>query len=114
MEKIEHKYVDINGLKLHVAEIGAESSPAVVFLHGFPAIWYSWRHQMIAVAEADYRGYGLSDPPPQPDKARFLDLVDDLLALLDALSLSKVCADEIRLASILFSFFPPNRLHSAG
>lgn len=52
---------------------------------------------MIAVAEAgfraiapDYRGYGLSDPPPQPEEAKFLDLVDDLLALLDALSLSKV------------------------
>ncbi|XP_057764572.1 uncharacterized protein LOC130985560 isoform X2 [Salvia miltiorrhiza] len=97
MDKIEHKYVEINGLKHHVAEIGGDSSPAVVFLHGFPEIWYSWRHQMIAVAEAgfraiapDYRGYGLSDPPPQPDKAIFLDLVDDLLALLDALSLSKV------------------------
>lgn len=97
MEKIEHKYIETNGVKLHVAEIGGDSSPAVVFLHGFPEIWYSWRHQMIAVAEAgfraiapDYRGYGLSDPPPQPEEAKFLDLVDDLLALLDALSLSKV------------------------
>ncbi|KAL3627706.1 hypothetical protein CASFOL_029069 [Castilleja foliolosa] len=97
MEKIEHKYVQVNGLKLHVAEIGNESSPAVVFLHGFPEIWYSWRHQMIAVAgsgfraiAADYRGYGLSDPPPEPEKATFLDLINDLLALLDALNLSKV------------------------
>ncbi|PIN16316.1 Soluble epoxide hydrolase [Handroanthus impetiginosus] len=97
MEKIEHKFVEVNGLKLHVAEIGSESSPAVVFLHGFPEIWYSWRHQMIAVAEAgyraiapDYRGYGLSDPPPEPEKVQFLDLVADLLALLDALALSKV------------------------
>ncbi|KAL8032663.1 hypothetical protein ABFX02_13G110900 [Erythranthe guttata] len=97
MEKIEHKYVHVNGLKLHLAEIGSESSPAVVFLHGFPEIWYSWRHQMIAVAAAgfraiapDYRGYGLSDPPPQPEKATLLDLVADLLALLDALALPKV------------------------
>ncbi|KAL3627707.1 hypothetical protein CASFOL_029070 [Castilleja foliolosa] len=97
MEKIEHKYVQVNGLKLHVAEIGNESSPAVVFLHGFPEIWYSWRHQMIAVAGSgfraiapDYRGYGLSDPPPEPEKATFLDLITDLLALLDALNLSKV------------------------
>ncbi|KAI3456308.1 hypothetical protein Pfo_012971 [Paulownia fortunei] len=97
MEKIEHKYVQVNGLKLHLAEIGSGSSPAVVFLHGFPEIWYSWRHQMIAVANAgfrsiapDYRGYGLSDPPPEPEKATFLDLVADLLALLDALTFSKV------------------------
>ncbi|KAG8385602.1 hypothetical protein BUALT_Bualt03G0062200 [Buddleja alternifolia] len=95
--EIEHKHVQVNGLKLHVAEIGSGSSPAVVFLHGFPEIWYSWRHQMIAVAKAgfraiapDYRGYGLSDPPPEPEKATFMDLVADLLALLDALSLSKV------------------------
>ncbi|KAG8385601.1 hypothetical protein BUALT_Bualt03G0062100 [Buddleja alternifolia] len=97
MEEIEHKYVQVNGLKLHVAEIGRWSSPAVVFLHGFPEIWYSWRHQMIAVAKAgfraiapDYRGYGLSDPPPEPEKTTFMDLVADLLALLDALTLSKV------------------------
>ncbi|XP_051128326.1 uncharacterized protein LOC127249532 [Andrographis paniculata] len=97
MEKIQHKYVPVNGLNLHAAEIGNTSSPAVVFLHGFPEIWYSWRHQMLAVAEAgfraiapDYRGYGLSDPPPEPEKATFRDLVEDLLALLDALSLCKV------------------------
>lgn len=97
MEEIEHKYIDVNGLKLHMAEIGSGSLPAVVFLHGFPEIWYSWRHQMIAVAKVgfrviapDYRGYGLSDPPPQPEKATFSDLIADLLALLDALNLSKV------------------------
>ncbi|KAL2473266.1 alpha/beta-hydrolase superfamily protein [Forsythia ovata] len=97
MDEIEHKYVGVNGLKLHVAEIGSESSPVVVFLHGFPEIWYSWRHQMIAVAKAgfraiapDYRGYGLSDPPPQPEKTTFLDLLSDLLAILDALKISKV------------------------
>ncbi|PIN16315.1 Soluble epoxide hydrolase [Handroanthus impetiginosus] len=68
MEQIEHKYVEVAGLKLHVAEIRSGSSPAVVFLHGFPEIWYSWCHQMIAVAEAgfraiapDCRGYGLLD-----------------------------------------------------
>ncbi|CAK9152506.1 unnamed protein product [Ilex paraguariensis] len=97
MDQIEHKYIEVNGLKLHVAEIGTGSSSVVVFLHGFPEIWYSWRHQMIAVAHAgfraiapDYRGYGLSDPPPEPEKAKFSDLFTDLLAILDRLSLSKV------------------------
>ncbi|KAL0398637.1 UNVERIFIED_CONTAM: Bifunctional epoxide hydrolase 2 [Sesamum radiatum] len=97
MEEIGHNYIQVNGLKLHVAEVGSGSSPAVVFLHGFPEIWYSWRHQMIAVAKAgyraiapDYRGYGQSDPPPDPEKATFSDFLADLLALLDALSIPKV------------------------
>ncbi|GAA0146883.1 hydrolase [Lithospermum erythrorhizon] len=96
MDAIVHKYIERNGLKLHIAECGNGPS-TVVFLHGFPEIWYSWRHQMMAVANAgfkviapDFRGYGLSDPSPQPDKATFLDLVNDLVAILDALGLSKI------------------------
>ncbi|KAG8370094.1 hypothetical protein BUALT_Bualt14G0081800 [Buddleja alternifolia] len=97
MEKIEHKYVQVNGLKLHVAEAGSASSPAVVFLHGFPEIWYCWRHQLTAVGgkagfraiAIDYRGYGLSDQPPQPEKTTFSEFVSDLLALLHALSIPK-------------------------
>nr|GLL46158.1 uncharacterized protein LOC109154433 [Ipomoea trifida] len=55
-----------------------------------------WRHQMIAVAKAgfkaiatDYRGYGLSDHPVEPEKNTNLDVVNDLVALLDALSIKK-------------------------
>ncbi|KAL7185566.1 hypothetical protein ACSBR2_027500 [Camellia fascicularis] len=95
MENIQHKYVEVQGLKLHVAEIG--TGPAVVFLHGFPEIWYSWRHQMIALSTAgfraiapDYRGYGLSEMPPEPEKTTFRDLIDDLLAILDSFGIPKV------------------------
>ncbi|XP_019162790.1 PREDICTED: bifunctional epoxide hydrolase 2-like isoform X2 [Ipomoea nil] len=97
MDQIEHKSIVVNGLKIHVAEAGSGSGPVVLFLHGFPEIWYSWRYQMVAVAKAgyraislDYRGYGLSDHPPQPDKTTFLHLVNDLAALLDTLSIPKV------------------------
>jgi len=69
----------------------------VVFLHGFPEIWYSWRHQMLAVAAAGYRaiapdcrGYGLSDQPPEDEEASLDDLVADVLGILDALSVPKV------------------------
>lgn len=96
MEEIKQKFIEVNELKLHVAEIGNESSPAVVFLHGFPEIWYSWRYQMIAMAKAgfraiafDYRGYGLSEQPKEPEKTTFLDFDNDLLGLLDALSIPK-------------------------
>ncbi|KAG6416558.1 hypothetical protein SASPL_123990 [Salvia splendens] len=120
MDKIQHKFAQVNGLKIHAAEIGGESSPAVVLLHGFPEIWYSWRHQMIAVAEAgfraiapDYRGYGLSDPPPEPDKASFKDLVADLLSLLDALAIQKEFVIGKHFGAVvacLFARFHPQRV----
>ncbi len=84
----------------------------IVFLHGFPEIWYTWRHQMIAVAKAgfraiapDYRGYGLSDPPPQPEKALFSDLITDLLGILDALQISKVFLTRNLFGLLFFSMF---------
>ncbi|XAR59141.1 Soluble epoxide hydrolase [Bertholletia excelsa] len=96
MDQIEHKYVEVNGLKLHVAETGTGPS-VVLFLHGFPEIWYTWRHQMLAAAAAtgyraiapDYRGYGLSDSPPEPEKASFRDFINDILAILDAFEIPK-------------------------
>ncbi|XP_011069409.1 uncharacterized protein LOC105155235 [Sesamum indicum] len=120
MEGIAHNYIQVNGLKLHVAEIGSGSSPAVVFLHGFPEVWYSWRHQMIAVAKAgyravapDYRGYGLSDPPPEPGEATYADFLADLLALLDALSIPKaflVAKDFGVRVACLFAFLHPEKV----
>uniref|UniRef100_A0A0C9QQT7 TSA: Wollemia nobilis Ref_Wollemi_Transcript_13765_1333 transcribed RNA sequence n=1 Tax=Wollemia nobilis TaxID=56998 RepID=A0A0C9QQT7_9CONI len=95
MENIKHKHVDVGGLKLHVAEIG--SGPDVLLLHGFPEIWYSWRHQMIALANAgfhaiapDFRGYGLSDQPSEIEKGNYSDLVEDMAGLLDALGIQNV------------------------
>nr|XP_016440923.1 PREDICTED: bifunctional epoxide hydrolase 2-like [Nicotiana tabacum] len=112
MEQIEHKYVEVNGLKLHVAEIGSGNSPVVLFLHGFPEIWYTWRFQMIAVAKAgyraiapDFRGYGLSDQPPEPEKTTFLDFANDTLALLDALGISKAFLIGKDFGSIVISRF---------
>ncbi|KAH9324730.1 hypothetical protein KI387_004908, partial [Taxus chinensis] len=94
MDKIQHKHVDVGGIKLHVAEIG--SGPDVLLLHGFPEIWYSWRHQMIALANAgfhaiapDYRGYGLSDQPAEIEKGSYADIVEDMAGLLDAFGIQK-------------------------
>ncbi|XP_042006162.1 bifunctional epoxide hydrolase 2-like [Salvia splendens] len=95
MENIKHCFVNVRGLNLHYAEIG--TGPIVVFLHGFPEIWYSWRHQMTAVSGAgfraiapDFRGYGLSQPAPEPEKTTFKDMVDDLVVMLDLLEINKV------------------------
>ncbi|CAN4078977.1 unnamed protein product [Withania somnifera] len=112
MEAIEHKYIELNGLKLHIAETGSGNSPVVLFLHGFPEIWYSWRYQMIAVAKAGYRaiaphfrGYGLSGQPPQPEKTTFLDFTNDILALLDALNISKAFLIGKDFGSAILSLF---------
>ncbi|KAJ6878177.1 bifunctional epoxide hydrolase 2-like [Populus alba x Populus x berolinensis] len=96
MELIKHTLVEVRGLKLHAAEIG-NGPNVVLFLHGFPEIWYTWRYQMKAVAAAgyraiaiDFRGYGLSEQPAEPEKGNFMDLVDDVVALLDTLGINKV------------------------
>ncbi|KAF0930973.1 hypothetical protein E2562_038543 [Oryza meyeriana var. granulata] len=95
-QQIEHVHLPVRGLSLHVAQAGKGELGTVVFLHGFPEIWYSWRHQMLAVAAAgyravapDWRGYGLSDQPPEPEAAEYDDLIEDLLAILDALAVPK-------------------------
>ncbi|XP_020093329.1 uncharacterized protein LOC109713603 isoform X1 [Ananas comosus] len=95
-QEFEHTFLKIRGLNIHIAHKGEGGSGTVVFLHGFPEIWYSWRHQMVAAAAAgfraiapDFRGYGLSDQPPDPASASLDDLVTDLFAILDALSISK-------------------------
>lgn len=66
----EHRFVSANGARFHVAELG--EGPLVVMLHGFPQHWYTWRHQMLALADDGYRaaamdlrGYGGSDKPPR-------------------------------------------------
>ena len=65
-----HRDVAANGARFHVADIG--DGPAVLLLHGFPTFWWTWRHQLTALAEAGYRaiamdlrGYGGSDHPPE-------------------------------------------------
>lgn len=64
----KHHTVSANGISVHVAEVGA--GPLVLFVHGFPESWYSWRHQLPVVAAAGFRavamsmrGYGGTDKP---------------------------------------------------
>ena len=64
---VEHRFVDTNGVRLHCAVAG--DGPLVVLLHGFPESWYSWRHQIAALAPhfrvvaPDLRGYNDSEKP---------------------------------------------------
>lgn len=118
MEKIQHKNVSINGINMHVAEIG--EGPAVVFVHGFPELWYSWRHQMLYLSKKGYRamapdlrGYGDTDSPPDATHYTAFHIVGDLVALLDVLGLDQVFLvghDWGALIAWYFSLFRPDRI----
>ena len=90
MAELKHRIVETNGIRMHIAEQG--TGPLVVLCHGFPESWYSWRHQLAALADAgfhavapDMRGYGQTDRPAEIDQYTLLHLVGDIVGLLDAL-----------------------------
>jgi pimeloyl-ACP methyl ester carboxylesterase len=90
MSEPAQRLVETNGIRLNVAEQG--QGPLVLFCHGFPESWYSWRHQIGALAAAgfhavapDLRGYGKSDRPEAIDQYTIFHLIGDLICLLDAL-----------------------------
>lgn len=79
-----------NGVSLHVVECG--EGPAVLFCHGFPDTWRSWRRQIEAVSNAGYRaialdtrGYGESSGPDNASEYTAFNIVGDLVGVLDAL-----------------------------
>ncbi|WP_163511668.1 alpha/beta fold hydrolase [Fodinicola acaciae] len=90
MTEIRHRTIDANGLRMAVAEAG--EGPLVVLLHGFPESWYSWRHQLVAFAEAGFhavapnqRGYPGTDQPADIADYTILHLVGDVVGLIGAL-----------------------------
>jgi pimeloyl-ACP methyl ester carboxylesterase len=96
MGEFEHKFVNTNGIRMHLHEAG--KGYPVVMCHGFPEIWYSWRHQLRALSAAgfraiapDQRGYGETDCPQPIEAYSMRYLVGDLVGMLDALGIEK-CA----------------------
>ena len=89
-DRVDHRYADSDGVRIHYAVTGPEDAPLVVFLHGFPDFWYSWRHQMAALADRfrvaalDMRGYNLSDKPKGVDQYAMPKLVADVAAVVAA------------------------------
>jgi pimeloyl-ACP methyl ester carboxylesterase len=85
-------FVTTNGLEMAVYEQG--EGPAVLFLHGFPELGYSWRHQLPALADAgfralapDLRGYGQTGGPDDVAAYGVGELIADVEGLMDALGL---------------------------
>lgn len=92
MAEVEHHYADSDGVSIHYALLGAEhgqAAPLVVMVHGFPDFWYTWRHQMEALADAGYRvaamdtrGYNLSAQPEGVDAYAMPNLIADVGAVI--------------------------------
>ncbi|AMW21291.1 alpha/beta fold hydrolase [Mycobacteroides chelonae] len=92
VSQITHRQLSVNGIDMHVAEQG--EGPAVVLCHGFPGLWYTWRHQLAALSAAGYRaiapdmrGYGRTTAPREVTAYDRSTTVNDLVGLLDALDL---------------------------
>jgi pimeloyl-ACP methyl ester carboxylesterase len=87
-ERVENGFAQNNGVKIHYVSIG--KGPLVVFIHGFPDAWYSWRNQMEALSDSykcvalDLRGYNLSDKPKGVENYDMTLLVGDVLAVIKA------------------------------
>ncbi|XP_004298141.1 PREDICTED: bifunctional epoxide hydrolase 2-like [Fragaria vesca subsp. vesca] len=91
MEGVEHRTVRVNGINMHVAEKG--QGQVVLLIHGFPELWYSWRHQIQSLASLGYRavapdlrGFGDTDAPADASSYTCFHVVGDLIALLDTVA----------------------------
>ena len=91
----QHRFADLGGIRLHYVEAG--EGPLVVLLHGFPDFWYTWRHQIRALAARGYRvvapdlpGYNRSDKPRRVDGYRDHVVADDIADLVEHLGENRV------------------------
>ena len=93
-EQVKHHQADNAGVSIHYVTHG--EGPVVLFVHGFPDFWYSWRHQMAGLGDSyttvamDLRGYNRSDKPEGVDSYRMPQLMSDISAVIDDLGVEDV------------------------
>ena len=92
---VEFRFIETNAIRMRIAEAGTDG-PLVLFAHGWPESWYSWRHQIPALAAAGYRvvvpemrGYGQTDAPENIDAYNVVELAADMVGILDAVGVDK-------------------------
>ena len=96
--QVVSRFYSVNNVTLHVKEAGNTSSPAILFLHGFPSFWYSWQAQINFFAAKDYhvivpdqRGYNESTKPVDINDYRLTILVEDIVQLLFIMNVKQTC-----------------------
>ncbi len=95
LEGVAFRFIETNGIRMRIAEAGTDG-PLVLFAHGWPESWYSWRHQIPALAAAGYRvvvpemrGYGQTDAPESVEAYDVVELAADMVGILDAVGVDK-------------------------
>ena len=84
-----HDFITTNGIRLHYVTQG--SGPLMLFLHGFPEFWYSWRHQIpefakdYKVVAIDLRGYNDSDKPADSTAYSMPEFINDVQGVITGL-----------------------------
>ena len=85
----QHEYIVSNGIRLHCVTQG--EGPLMLMLHGFPELWYSWRHQIpefakdYKVVALDLRGYNDSDKPSEQSAYVMSELIKDVEGVIQGL-----------------------------
>lgn len=88
-QTLQHKFVNVKGIRMHYVTMG--NGPLLLFLHGFPEFWNSWRHQIsffsknFTVVAPDMRGYGETDRPKEIGHYRIEILVNDIAELISSI-----------------------------
>lgn len=97
MPGVSHHFAQLGSVRLHYAESGSSNGGApVVLLHGFPELWYAWKHQLSALAGTtrviapDLPGYGLSSKPRDVASYTVDAIVDDIRRLADHLGAERI------------------------
>ena len=94
-ESVEHGYADSKGIKIHFVTLGSKENPLIVFIHGFPDFWYSWKDVMdnfsneFFVVAIDQRGYNLSDKPKGEKNYNMNFLIGDVISVMTHLGFKK-------------------------
>lgn len=87
--EMEHDFLELQDVTLHVVQSGPEDGPLLLFLHGFPEFWYSWQKQLsyfanlgYRVVAPDMRGYNESSKPSRVDSYQTHHLIEDVRQLV--------------------------------
>lgn len=94
LNDIQLRMIESRGLPMRIAELG--EGPLVLMVHGWPESWYSWRHQILALADAGYRvvapdmpGYGMTGKLPSTEDYTITELANYVVGIIDAVGESR-------------------------
>lgn len=93
-DRVDHHIADSDGVKIHYVSIG--EGPVVLFVHGFPDFWYTWRNQMNGLAAdfkcvaMDTRANNKSDKPEGVENYTMELLLGDITAVIDDLGAESI------------------------